>query len=104
MNKIVAMASIAIAVVSITTASATYLTSINQQTQLERAARMENLSVLAVKNGDFELACAAQTQAVDALKQVKLNGRDLVGSAVAQQRDLCQTAQTSAMNQYRYLG
>jgi NAD(P)H-dependent flavin oxidoreductase YrpB (nitropropane dioxygenase family) len=104
MNKLVVVASIAIAALSITTASATYLKSNSRQAELERATRMENLSVVAVKNGDYELACQAQTQVVDALKKVRPTGQDLIGSAVAQAKDLCQQAQTSAMNQYRYLG
>jgi hypothetical protein len=65
---------------------------------------MEYLSVLAVKNGNYDLACKAQLQVVDALSKARLQGQDLVGSAVAQKNDLCQKAQVSAMNQYRFLG
>jgi hypothetical protein len=64
---------------------------------------MENLSVVAVKNGDYELACRAQTQVVDALTKVELRGQDLVGSAVAQKEDVCRKASVSAMNQYRFI-
>jgi hypothetical protein len=63
---------------------------------------MENLSVVAVKNGNYELACKAQTQVVDALNKVQLRGEDLVGSAVAQKEDLCRKAAVSAMNEQRF--
>jgi len=103
MKKSVVLVSLAIAAASIATASATFVTANSKQTELERAARMENLSVVAVKNGDFELACRAQTQVVDALTKVQLRGQDLVGSAVAQKEDVCRKAGVSAMNEYRFL-
>jgi hypothetical protein len=102
MKKSVAVLSLAIAIASIATASATYVKSNSQQAELERAARMENLSVVAVKNGNYELACRAQTQVVDALNKVQLRGEDLVGSAVAQKEDLCRKAAVSAMNEQRF--
>jgi hypothetical protein len=85
-------------------ASATYLTSNSKQVELERAARLSDLSVTAVKKGDYDLACKAQSQVVEALSKVHTKGEDLVGSAVTQKNDLCQKAQVSAMNQYRFLG
>ena len=103
MKKSVVLVSLAIAAASIATASATFVTANTKQAELERAARMENLSVVAVKNGDYELACRAQTQVVDALTKVELRGQDLVGSAVAQKEDVCRKASVSAMNQYRFL-
>jgi hypothetical protein len=103
MKKSVVLVSLAIAAASIATASATFVTANTKQTELERATRMENLSVVAVKNGDYELACRAQTQVVDALTKVQLRGQDLVGSAVAQKEDVCRKAGVSAMNEYRFL-
>ena len=103
MKKSVVLVSLAIAAASIATASATFVTANTKQAELERAARMENLSVVAVKNGDYELACRAQTQVVDALTKVQLRGQDLVGSAVAQKEDVCRKASVSAMNQYRFI-
>ena len=102
MKKSVVVISLAIAAASIATASATFVTSNTKQVELERAARMENLSVVAVKNGDYELACRAQTQVVDALTKIQLNGQDLVGSAVAQKNELCLKASINAMNEYRF--
>jgi hypothetical protein len=103
MKKSVVLVSLAIAAVSIATASATYLTSNFKQAELERATRMENLSVVAVKNGNYDLACKAQTQVVDALTKSRVKGEDLVGSAMAQKEDLCRKASVSAMNEYRFL-
>jgi hypothetical protein len=57
-----------------------------------------------VKKGDYDLACKAQSQVVEALSKVHTKGEDLVGSAVTQKNDLCQKAHVSAMNQYRFLG
>ena len=104
MKKSVVLASLAIAIASITVASATYLTSNSKQVELERAARLSDLSVTAVKKGDYDLACKAQSQVVEALSKVHTKGEDLVGSAVTQKNDLCQKAHVSAMNQYRFLG
>jgi hypothetical protein len=104
MKKSVVLASLAIAIASITVASATYLTSNYKQVELERATRLSDLSVTAVKKGDYDLACKAQSQVVEALSKVHTKGEDLVGSAVTQKNDLCQKAQVSAMNQYRFLG
>jgi hypothetical protein len=104
MKKSVVLASLAIAIASITVASATYLTSNSKQVELERATRLSDLSVTAVKKGDYDLACKAQSQVVEALSKVHTKGEDLVGSAVTQKNDLCQKAQVSAMNQYRFLG
>jgi hypothetical protein len=104
MKKSVVLASLAIAFASITVASATYLTSNSKQVELERATRLSDLSVTAVKKGDYDLACKAQSQVVEALSKVHTKGEDLVGSAVTQKNDLCQKAQVSAMNAYRFLG
>jgi hypothetical protein len=103
MKKSVVLVSLAIAAVSIATASATFVTSNSKQAELERASRMENLSVVAVKNGNYELACKAQTQVVDALTKGRVRGEDLVGSAIAQKEDLCRKAAVSAMNEHRFL-
>ena len=103
MKKSIVIVSLALAATSITVAAATFVTSNSKQVELERAARMENLSVVAVKNGNYELACKAQTQVVDALTKIRVNGQDLVGSAVAQTDDLCRTAEVSAMNEHRFL-
>jgi hypothetical protein len=103
MKKSVVLASLAIAIASITVASATYLTSNSKQVELERAARLSDLSVTAVKKGDYDLACKAQSQVVDALVKVHTKGDDLVGLAVKQKEDVCRKASVSAMNEYRFI-
>ena len=104
MKKSVVLASLAIAIASITVASATYLTSNSKQVELERATRLSDLSVTAVKKGDYDLACKAQSQVVDALSKVHTKGDDLVGSAVKQKEDVCRKALVSAMNEIRFAG
>jgi hypothetical protein len=103
MKKSVVLASLAIAIASITVASATYLTSNSKQVELERAARLSDLSVTAVKKGDYDLACKAQSQVVDALGKVHIKGDDLVGAAVKQKEDVCRKASVSAMNEHRFI-
>lgn len=102
MKKSVVLASLAITIASITVASATYVTSNFKQAELERATRLSDLSVTAVKSGNFELACRAQSQVVDALVKVHTNGEDLVGLAVKQKEDVCRKAAVSAMNEQRF--
>ena len=104
MKKVTVISSVILAVASITVASATYLTSNSKQVELERAARLSDLSVTAVQKGDYDLACRAQSQVVDALIKVHTKGDDLVGAAVKQKEDVCQKALISAMNEYRFNG
>jgi uncharacterized protein with FMN-binding domain len=103
MKKVTVISSVILAVASITVASATYLTSNSKQVELERATRLSDLSVTAVKSGNFELACKAQSQVVDALVKVHTKGDDLVGLAVKQKEDVCRKAAVSAMNEYRFI-
>ena len=103
MKKVTVISSVILAVASITVASATYLTSNFKQVELERATRLSDLSVTAVKSGNFELACKAQSQVVDALVKVHTKGDDLVGAAVKQKEDVCRKAAVSAMNEYRFI-
>ena len=103
MRKVTVISSVILAVASITVASATYLTSNFKQVELERATRLSDLSVTAVKSGNFELACKAQSQVVDALVKVHTKGDDLVGAAVKQKEDVCRKAAVSAMNEYRFI-
>ena len=49
MKKVTVRSSVILAVASITVASATYLTSNSKPVELERAARLSDLSVTAVK-------------------------------------------------------
>ena len=101
MKKLVILSG-AIAAVAATVASATIILSSEKQVQLERAARLETLSVTAVKNGDYELACKAQREVVNALYLARVKGKDLVGTADTQREEFCRKAQVSSMNEQRF--
>jgi hypothetical protein len=59
--------------------------------ELDRAVRLQNLTVVALINNDYELACKAQTQVVDALNKSYTASPDLVVSARLAQREFCTT-------------
>ena len=63
-----------------------------QHKEFERAARMETLSLVAVKNKDYELACKAQREAVVALANAKAKGADIYGQSVMNVKEFCQKA------------
>jgi hypothetical protein len=100
--KKLALISGAIAAVAATVASATIILSSEKQVQLERATRLSTLSVVAVKNGDYELACKAQREVVNALYLARVKGQDLIGTADAQRLEFCQKAHVSSMNEQRF--
>ena len=67
--------------------------------ELDRAVRLQNLTVSALINGDYNLACKAQTQVVDAISKSYSAGPDLLGSARTAQREFCDlTLQKVASN------
>jgi hypothetical protein len=82
----------AIALAATTVASAALITSHNTSIEFERAARLENLSVIAVKNGDFALACRAQRQVADALVKAHANGADIYGEVAKNSQEFCSKA------------
>ena len=100
--KKLALISGVIAAVAATVASATIILSSEKQVQLERATRLSTLSVVAVKNGDYELACKAQREVVNALYLARVKGQDLIGTADAQRLEFCQKAHVSSMNEQRF--
>jgi len=100
--KKLALISGVIAAVAATVASATIILSSEKQSQFERATRLSILSVVAVKNGDYELACKAQREVVNALYLARVKGQDLIGTADAQRLEFCQKAHVSSMNEQRF--
>ena len=56
-----------ITVISTFFAYTNYIVGKSKIYELERAARLQNLTVIAVKNNDYNLACKAQNEAEDAL-------------------------------------
>ena len=101
MKKLVLLSG-AIAAIAATVASATIILSSEKQVQLERATRLSTLSVTAVKNGDYELACKAQREVVNALYLAQVKGQDLIGTADQQRVEFCQKAHVSSMNEQRF--
>lgn len=91
MKKLVFLAG-AVAAIATTIASAALIISSDKQTQFERAARLQNLSTVAVKNGDYALACKAEREVADALSKAGTKGKDIVGSVAASKDALCQKA------------
>ena len=63
-----------------------------QHKEFERAARMQTLSVVAVKNGNYELACRAQRDAVLSLERAHSYGPDIYGQSVLNVKEFCQRA------------
>lgn len=63
-----------------------------QHKEFERAARMENLTVVAVKNKDYDLACRAQREAVVALANAKTKGADIYGQSIINVKEFCSKA------------
>ena len=89
MKKLV-IATAAVAILATSVASATLISSNKQSKEFERVTRLENLSVIAVKNGDFALACRAQRQVADALVKAKAKGADLYGEVSKNNQEFCQ--------------
>jgi hypothetical protein len=57
--------------------------------ELDRAIRFQNLTVVALINDDYELACKAQTQVVDALRRSHTASPELLGTARNAQHEFC---------------
>ena len=63
-----------------------------QHKEFERAVRMETLSVIALNNGDYKLACKAQRDAVLSLERANTKGADIYGQSVANIKGICDKA------------
>lgn len=92
MKYIKTKSTLLIAVLALTSfaTSAALVREVSQQKEFERAARMENLTVVAVKNKDYDLACKAQREAVVALANAKTKGADIYGQSVNNIQEFCQ--------------
>jgi Na+-translocating ferredoxin:NAD+ oxidoreductase RnfG subunit len=78
-----------VAVISTAVAAATYIQSDEKILKLEHAARLQNLSVIAINNRDFVLACRAQNEAEKVLSQANLRSEDVVGMLNNSSGELC---------------
>lgn len=59
------------------------------QVAMERAIRMSNLSLIAVQNGDYALACRAQRDVADAIVQAHVKGTDIYGVTAEHNKEFC---------------
>lgn len=91
MKKLVVGLSI-VALATTTVASATLIASSAKQAEFEKVSRAQTLAVIAAKNGDFGLACKAQSQAVETLSKVRTKGKDVKGYAEDTREQVCQRA------------
>lgn len=89
-TKIAAVAAI-LAVTSVA-ASAALVKETIAHDEFERAVRLQNLSVVAVQNGDYALACRAQRNVADALVKAGNRSHDIYQAVAQQNRDYCQRA------------
>jgi len=78
-----------ITVISTFFAYTNYIVGKSKIYELERAARLQNLTIIAVKNNDYNLACKAQNEAEDALMKANTKTPDLIGMLYESSHDLC---------------
>jgi len=86
--------SLLVAVLALTSfaTSAALVREVSQQKEFEHAARMQTLSVIAIQNDNYELACRAQREAVVALSNAHAKGADIYGQSVLNVKEFCQKA------------
>ena len=85
----------AVAAVSTTVAASTFIQSNEKLHELERAARLQNLTLIAIGNKDYVLACKSQTEAEQYLGKVHSKAEDLLGMIHKSNQDLCNKATKS---------
>jgi len=60
--------------------------------ELEAVSRLQNLTLIAIENKDFVLACKSQTEAEQYLGKVHSKAEDLLGMIHKSNQDLCNNA------------
>jgi Na+-translocating ferredoxin:NAD+ oxidoreductase RnfG subunit len=60
--------------------------------ELEAVSRLQNLTLIAIENKDFVLACKSQTEAEQYLGKVHSKAEDLLGMIHKSNQDLCNKA------------
>ena len=60
--------------------------------ELEAVSRLQNLTLIAIENKDFVLACKSQTEAEQYLGKVHSKSEDLLGMIHKSNKDLCNKA------------
>ena len=88
--KKVAIISALVAIATTTVASATFVVSKDRTAQLEKVARLQNLSIVALENKDLMLACKAEIAAANAVKSKRKS--DVAGSIKKSRDSICNQA------------
>jgi hypothetical protein len=86
---------IAVALVGIlvtTAAAIKYVDARVKIKELEAVSRLQNLTLIAIGNKDYVLACKSQTEAEQYLGKVHSKAEDLLGMIHKSNQDLCQKA------------
>ena len=60
--------------------------------ELEAVSRLQNLTIIAIGNKDYVLACKSQTEAEQYLGKVHSKAEDLLGMVHKSNQDLCEKA------------
>jgi Na+-translocating ferredoxin:NAD+ oxidoreductase RnfG subunit len=60
--------------------------------ELEAVSRLQNLTIIAIGNKDFVLACKSQTEAEEYLGKVHSKAEDLLGMIHKSNQELCEKA------------
>jgi len=60
--------------------------------ELEAVSRLQNLTIIAIGNKDYILACKSQTEAEQYLGKVHSKAEDLLGMVHKSNQDLCEKA------------
>jgi len=63
--------------------------------ELEAVSRLQNLTLIAIGNKDYVLACKSQTEAEEYLGKVHSRAEDLLGMIHKSNLELCAKAQNS---------
>ena len=66
--------------------------------ELEAVSRLQNLTIIAIGNKDYVLACKSQTEAEQYLGKVHSKAEDLLGMVHKSNQDLCEKATKTQTN------
>jgi len=94
MKYIKTKSTLLVALLALTSAAATaaLVRENAQHKEFERAVRMEALSVVAVKNGDYDLACKAQREAINSFARASSKGGDIYSQSLNNAKEFCSKA------------
>ena len=91
-NTKVTIAVALIGLVATAAVSFKYVSAIVKIKELEAVSRLQNLTIIAIGNKDYILACKSQTEAEQYLGKVHSKAEDLLGMVHKSNQDLCEKA------------